>query len=42
VAAARTVQSFLDTVPGKYRVALVAIGSRAVLAVPPTQDRSLV
>jgi Ca-activated chloride channel family protein len=42
VAAAHTVQSFLDTVPRKYRVALVAIGSRAVLAVPPTQDRSLV
>jgi Ca-activated chloride channel family protein len=42
VAAAHTVQAFLDTVPGKYRVALVAIGSRAVLAVPPTEDRSLV
>lgn len=42
VAAAHTVQSFLDTVPRKYRVALVAIGSRAVLAVPPTQDRALV
>ena len=42
VAAAHTVQSFLDTVPAKYRVALVAIGSRAVLAVPPTQDRALV
>jgi Ca-activated chloride channel homolog len=42
VAASRTVQAFLDTVPEKYRVALVAIGSRAVLAVPPTQDRSLV
>jgi Ca-activated chloride channel homolog len=42
VAASRTVQAFLDTVPDKYRVALVAIGSRAVLAVPPTQDRSVV
>jgi Ca-activated chloride channel family protein len=42
VAASRTVKSFLDTVPAKYRVALVAIGSRAVLAVPPTQDRDLV
>jgi len=41
-AAARgAAEAFLDRVPAKYRVALVSFGSRAVLAVPPTQDREL-
>jgi Ca-activated chloride channel homolog len=30
---------FLRKVPGKYRVGLISFGSRAVLVVPPTQNR---
>jgi Ca-activated chloride channel family protein len=43
LAAARTAASaFLDKVPDTYSVALVAFGSRAFVAVPPTTDRQLV
>jgi Ca-activated chloride channel family protein len=43
LAAARAAASaFLDKVPATYSVALVAFGSRAVVAVPPTTDRALV
>jgi Ca-activated chloride channel homolog len=35
-------EEFLRKVPGKYRVGLISFGSRAVLAVPPTQDHSAV
>jgi Ca-activated chloride channel homolog len=43
LAAARAAaKAFLRKVPDKYRVAVIAFGSRAVLAVPPTQDREVV
>jgi Ca-activated chloride channel family protein len=43
LAAARSAAStFLDKIPESYSVALVAFGSRAVVAVPPTTDRQLV
>jgi Ca-activated chloride channel family protein len=43
LAAARTAaKAFLHKVPEKFRVALVSFGSRAVVVVPPTEDRSLV
>jgi Ca-activated chloride channel homolog len=43
LAAARAAaKAFLRKVPDKFRVAVVSFGSRAVLAVPPTQDRELV
>lgn len=41
-AAAAAARSFLAKVPARYRVALVAFGSYAVLAVPPTEDRQAV
>jgi Ca-activated chloride channel family protein len=40
--AARTAaQAFVDKVPSKFRIGVVAFGSRAVVALPPTQDRLL-
>lgn len=40
--AARTAaEAFLDKVPKKFRVAVVSFATRAVVAVPPTEDRSL-
>jgi Ca-activated chloride channel family protein len=43
LAAARAAaKAFLRKVPERYRVAVIAFGSRAVLAVPPTQDREVV
>jgi Ca-activated chloride channel family protein len=43
LAAARAAAvAFLDKVPDTYSVAVVAFGSRAVVAVPPTTDRALV
>jgi Ca-activated chloride channel family protein len=43
LAAARAAAyAFLDKVPATYSVALVAFGSRAFVAVPPTTDRALV
>jgi Ca-activated chloride channel family protein len=43
LAAARAAAvAFLDKVPDSYSVAVVAFGSRAVVAVPPTTDRALV
>jgi Ca-activated chloride channel family protein len=41
-AARRAAAEFLDSVPDKYRVGLISIGTRAVLTVPPTTDRDLV
>ena len=42
LAAARAAaQTFLRQVPEKYRVAVVSFASRAVVAVPPTEDRAL-
>jgi Ca-activated chloride channel family protein len=43
LAAARAAaHAFLEKVPSTYSVALVAFGSRAFVAVPPTTDRNLV
>lgn len=43
LAAARTAaEAFLAKVPKKFRVAVVSFATRAVVAVPPTDDRSLV
>jgi Ca-activated chloride channel family protein len=43
LAAARTAaNAFLEKVPDSYSVALVAFGSRAFVAVPPTTDHQLV
>ena len=43
LAAARaSASAFLDKVPDTYNVALVAFGSRAFVAVPPTTDHQLV
>jgi Ca-activated chloride channel homolog len=42
LAAARTAaREFLDRVPDKFRVGVVAFASRATTALPPTQDRDL-
>ena len=41
-AAKNAANAFLDKVPDTYSVALVAFGSRAYVAVPPTLDRSIV
>jgi Ca-activated chloride channel family protein len=41
-AAARQAQAFLRQVPKRYRVGLVSFSSQAVLAVPPTEDRSAI
>ena len=43
LAAARAAaEAFLAKVPRKYRVAVVSVSSRAVVAVPPTDDRTTV
>lgn len=42
IAAKRAASAFLDRIPSNYSVALVAFGSRAYVAVPPTTDRGLV
>jgi Ca-activated chloride channel family protein len=41
-AARRAASAFLDKVPAKFRVGVIAFGSRASVGVPPTADRSLV
>ena len=41
-AAKKTASEFVDRLPEKYRVGLVAFASRAVVALPPTENRSLV
>jgi Ca-activated chloride channel homolog len=41
-AARKAAGSFLSKVPEKFRVGVVAFGSRAAIGVPPTQDRALV
>jgi Ca-activated chloride channel homolog len=41
-AAVSAADRFLTEIPGTYSVALVAFGSRAYVAVPPTRDRDLV
>jgi Ca-activated chloride channel family protein len=42
LAAENAASTFLTEIPKTYSVALVAFGSRAYVAVPPTQDRALV
>ena len=43
LAAARAaVTSFIDTIPERFRVGVVAVGTRAVVSAPPTEDRALV
>lgn len=42
IAAQRAASSFLGQIPDTYSVAVVGIGSRAYVAVPPTRDRLLV
>lgn len=42
IAAKRAALAFLDRIPDTYSVAVVGIGSRAYVAVPPTRDRLLV
>jgi Ca-activated chloride channel homolog len=43
MAAARaSAVSFLDTIPERFRVGVVAVGTRAVVSAPPTEDRQLV
>jgi Ca-activated chloride channel family protein len=41
-AAKKTASEFVDRLPKKYRVGIVAFASRAVVALPPTENRSLV
>ncbi len=41
-AAQQTADAFLAKVPKKFRVAVVSFASRAVVALPPTADRTLV
>jgi Ca-activated chloride channel family protein len=41
-AAVSAADRFLHEIPGSYDVALVAFGSRAYVAVPPTRDRTVV
>jgi len=41
VAAQRAAGAFLDEIPSTYAVAVVGFGTRAFVALPPTQDRSL-
>jgi Ca-activated chloride channel family protein len=41
-AAANAAHAFFQQVPKRYRVALVSFGTQAVLAVPPTEDRSAI
>lgn len=40
--ARETAEKFIAQVPKKYRIALIGFASRAVVALPPTTDRSLV
>ena len=40
-AARRAASTFLTTVPKTFRVGIIAIGSNAVVALPPTVDRNL-
>ncbi len=43
IAAARAAAtSFLGTIPERFRVGVVAVGTRAVVSAPPTEDRQLV
>ena len=42
VAARTAAETFLDQVPKRFRVAVVSFATRAVVAIPPTEDRSLV
>jgi Ca-activated chloride channel family protein len=42
VAAERAASAFMNEVPDTYSIAVVAFGSRAYVAVPPTRDRALV
>jgi Ca-activated chloride channel homolog len=43
IAAARAAAtSFLDTIPERFRVGVVAVGTRAVVSAPPTENRQLV
>lgn len=42
IAAKRVAAAFLDKIPDTYSVAIVGVGSRAYVAVPPTRDRLLV
>ena len=41
IAAKRAAAAFLDRIPDTYSVAIVGVGSRAYVAVPPTRDRLL-
>lgn len=41
VAARAAATTFLSTIPERFRVAVVAIGSRAVVSSPPTEDRTV-
>ncbi|HET7045169.1 MAG TPA: VWA domain-containing protein [Gaiellaceae bacterium] len=41
-AAVTAAKAFLDEVPKKFRVGVIAFGSRAVVSLPPTDDRTLV
>jgi Ca-activated chloride channel family protein len=41
-AAVADANQFLDEIPSRYSVALVAFGSSAFVSVPPTDDRDLV
>lgn len=40
-AAQEAARAFLETVPERYRVGIVAFGSLAAVALPPTEDREL-
>lgn len=42
LAAVSTASRFLDEIPKRFSVALVPFGSRAYVAVPPTQNRDLI
>jgi Ca-activated chloride channel homolog len=42
IAAKRAASAFADEIPNNYSVAVVAFGSRAYVALPPTTDRGLV
>lgn len=42
IAAKRAATAFVERIPDTYSVAVVGIGSRAYVAVPPTRDRPLV
>jgi Ca-activated chloride channel family protein len=40
-AARRAAEAFMQKVPSKFRIGVVAFGSRAVVSLPPTDDRGL-